>query len=437
MTRVTFDPVLKKQKVNDKVCSDHQADEDNDIPRDFHHFWRPQPRWRDDLNKKAQGKSHGHKEDILCVAQCPPFLLATSSYDGEIIVWNVISGHVYCKLNSPSPVDSQDHREGRDWARNDKSVSRLTFLKTRATKLDSAAASLISNGPGGSVTFWKLFSGAGLVANFTPSRGKAQVSSIVVTAGDTLTYLADQQGFVHVYDIQEYGLQGPELQAPNKLDLMILFSCLLFHTPDPGLELTEGDTILLSSSMDCTVRLWSRDGAYIGTFGQTQPWDVFTPASWSHPRVPFEILTDPQSMPTHLVLEADVPAGCSGGLQEQGSVMEEKVLSETEKTPNLPPLEGLLTEAEMTEDKSQWSAFRHGRLLPARRNPRWKAPELKWPSIYQALQCHEVACVSALGEKPDLSIIDSEMLPINFHSQEREEVLLGRKSHPGVVSPEC
>lgn len=52
---------------------------------------------------------------------------------------------------------------------------------------------------------------------FIQSRGKAQVSSIVVTSEDTLTYLADQQGFVHVYDIQEYGLQGPELQAPNSM----------------------------------------------------------------------------------------------------------------------------------------------------------------------------------------------------------------------------
>lgn len=31
----------------------------------------------------------------------------------------------------------------------DRSVSRLAFLKTRARKLDSTAASLISNGPGG------------------------------------------------------------------------------------------------------------------------------------------------------------------------------------------------------------------------------------------------------------------------------------------------
>ena len=66
-----------------------------------------------------------------------------------------------------------------------------------------------------------------------------------------------------------------------------------------------------------------------GTFGQNHPWDVFTPDSWGHPRVPFEILTDPWSMPTQLLLETDVPTGRSGGWQrEQDPVTEEKVLSE-------------------------------------------------------------------------------------------------------------
>ncbi|EDL89520.1 rCG42626 [Rattus norvegicus] len=335
-----------------------------DIPRDFHHFRKPQPHWQDDLN-------HGHKEDILCVAQCPPFLLATSSYDGEIIVWNVISGHMYCKLNTPSPMDP---REGPD-----RSVSRLTFLKTRLTKLDSTAASLISNGPGGSVSFWKLFSGSGLIANFTPAREKAQVSGIVVTSGDTVAYLADQHGFIYVYDIQEYGLWGAELQPPNR------------------------------------------------TFGQNRPWDVYTPDSWGHPRVPLEILTDPQSMPTHLVLETDVPAGCSGGRQEQGHMTEEKVLFETEKTHNPPSPEGPVVEVEVKADKSQWSAFSHDRLLSARRKPCWKVPELKWPSIYQALQCHELDFVSALREKPDLSVTGFDLLPVSFHSPEREVELLERK----------
>lgn len=35
---------------------------------------------------------------------------------------------------------------------------------------------------------------------------------MVVTAGDACAYVADQRGFVHVYDIEEYSLQGQELQ---------------------------------------------------------------------------------------------------------------------------------------------------------------------------------------------------------------------------------
>ncbi|KAM9675026.1 LOW QUALITY PROTEIN: cilia- and flagella-associated protein 337-like [Dama dama] len=314
---------------------------------DFHHFRKPQPHRQDDLN-------HGHKEDILCVAHCPPSLLATSSYDGEIIIWNVISGHVYCKLNSPSSSDGTEDREGPD-----RSVSCLTFLKTRAANLESASASLMANGPRGdrllpmldlgpapkllaywhqvpftlgiprfcftcSVTFWRLFSGARPIANFAPSRDKARVSSTVVTAGDACAYVADQRGFVHVCDVEEYGLQGQELQPPTNVTFWRAHVSMV-----TSLELIE-EEVLLSSSLDRTVRMWRRDGAFSGTFGQSSPWDIFTPASWSHPRVPHEVLTDPQSMPAHPVLEGGVSATCRG--EEQDKVVEGKASAEPEKT---------------------------------------------------------------------------------------------------------
>ncbi|KAM6180381.1 LOW QUALITY PROTEIN: cilia- and flagella-associated protein 337-like [Erethizon dorsatum] len=398
-----------------------------DAAHDFHHFWKPQPR-QDDLNR-------GHKEDILCVVQCPPFLLATSSYDGEIITWKVISGHGYCKLNTPGPSDALDPQEGPDL-----SASCLAFLKTRAAKLDASAASLIANAPGakagplccqeifpdewtkvtetkthkqegspsqymliivtdqnkpnekeeeifalcseaavasalaqnfslGSVTFWRLFGGAGTCANFTPSRGKAQVSSIAVTEGDALVYLADQQGFVHVYDIKEYGLWGPELQPPKNVTFRRAHVSMV-----TSLELIEEENILLSSSLDRAVCLWTRDGVYIGTFGQNNPCDIFTPASWSLPRVPCEI-PDPQRVPAHLLCKEMLLLGAQ---QHWGS--------------------GMI-------------------MLPAQIKLCLKAPEPGSLSICQALQCHEVACVSALGEKPDLSIIDSDLLNLNFLMQ--------------------
>uniref|UniRef100_A0A8C7BZQ6 WD repeat-containing protein 49 n=1 Tax=Neovison vison TaxID=452646 RepID=A0A8C7BZQ6_NEOVI len=279
-----------------------------DAPRDFHHFWKPQPHWQDDLN-------HGHKEDILCVAQCPPFLLATSSYDGEVIIWNVISGHIYCKLNTPPCSDDAEDGKGRSGVTlSTGAVGRLEGVGGGAAQPHCPSCCPLLTG---SVTFWKLFCGACPIANFTPSRDKAQVSSITVTAGDVLAYVADQEGFVHVYDIKEYGLQGPELQSPKNVTFWRAHVSVV-----TSLELIE-EKFLLSSSLDHTVRLWSVDGKYIGTFGQQSPWDIFTPASWSHPRVPCEILTDPQSTPAHPVLGGDV-AVLRTKEEEQDKVVEEK-----------------------------------------------------------------------------------------------------------------
>lgn len=54
----------------------------------------PEEPWPDDF-------VNGHKEDILCVAMSRPNLLATSAYDGKVIVWNMISGRTLAHLVSP------------------------------------------------------------------------------------------------------------------------------------------------------------------------------------------------------------------------------------------------------------------------------------------------------------------------------------------------
>ena len=45
----------------------------------------------------------GHKEDIMSISKSESIFVATSSYDGEIIVWNMISGHIFSKLKSTPP----------------------------------------------------------------------------------------------------------------------------------------------------------------------------------------------------------------------------------------------------------------------------------------------------------------------------------------------
>lgn len=59
----------------------------------------------------VSSQKKGHKEEILCVAHCPPSLLATGSCDGEVIVWDVVSGRMQCRFTSPPP-DEQQHTDG-------------------------------------------------------------------------------------------------------------------------------------------------------------------------------------------------------------------------------------------------------------------------------------------------------------------------------------
>ena len=68
----------------------------------------------------------GHKEDILCMAFCPPNLLATGSYDGTILVWNLQSATLKSKLLPPTGVAATSAPQ-----LHSRSVEAVVFLESR------------------------------------------------------------------------------------------------------------------------------------------------------------------------------------------------------------------------------------------------------------------------------------------------------------------
>lgn len=78
-------------------------------------------------------------DDILSVAQCPPNLLATSSYDGEVIIWSTVSGHIHCHLRAPLPssTDSQDTCESSTRLVTFKELALYKNVQTLFLKHDS------------------------------------------------------------------------------------------------------------------------------------------------------------------------------------------------------------------------------------------------------------------------------------------------------------
>uniref|UniRef100_A0A3B4FYP8 WD40 repeat domain 95 n=1 Tax=Pundamilia nyererei TaxID=303518 RepID=A0A3B4FYP8_9CICH len=215
---------LKKDGECREVC-----DFQNASLFDLHHVQRPQASWQDDLK-------NGHKDDILCMAQCPPFFVATGSSDGEIIVWNVDSGRIQCRFVSPIVAEQQDVKG------LDTSVPSIVFLKDSYLKELSSTTALLSSG----------------------AEGQCYKQCV-----------------------------PPEMPSPISSHVSLFCS---------SLHIVDNDQVVLTSSTDYTVRLWSTQGEFIGTFGQAESWRIHISSSWIHPGVPFEVLTDPLSMPDHEIL---------------------------------------------------------------------------------------------------------------------------------------
>ncbi|XP_045929409.1 WD repeat-containing protein on Y chromosome isoform X1 [Micropterus dolomieu] len=263
------------------VGRDQKIDIYSDIPEDLHRVQRPQPSWQDDLK-------YGHKEDILCVAQCPPSLLATSSNDGEIIVWNVVSGRIQCRFFSPLPANHQN-AEGLDT-----SVPSITFLKNSKLQQFSSATALLSSGAMGYINLWNVLSGGNFVGSFKASRFQQKITKLAKTDKDTLLYAADRIGYIYIYNMEKF---SPEQNSPRGENFWRAHTSRV-----TGLQIVDVDQVVLTSSTDYTVRLWSTHGEFIGTFGQSESWSVHISSSWKHPAVPYEILIDPLSMPDHEIL---------------------------------------------------------------------------------------------------------------------------------------
>ncbi|PAA61851.1 hypothetical protein BOX15_Mlig030421g10, partial [Macrostomum lignano] len=249
----------------------------------------PENYWKDD-------KLRGHTEDILSVASSPPNHLATSSYDGSIIVWNTVSGHVYCKI--PPPPPPSDYED--ECLDGDLSVTRVLFLRTRAGNRE--AASLLASGPRGRIHLWNIYQGGKLYSQFQNHPGHGHmVSAMSVDVNDTILVTGDRFGHVSIWSIYEYALHGPESLCPE-----LLFRWRA-HTETVSqvdvVTLMQKRVFVVTASEDFTVRIWTRRGEYVGTFGQSTEWSLYNEDSFGPLKVPIDVLVDPKSMPEPLAIK--------------------------------------------------------------------------------------------------------------------------------------
>ncbi|XP_028397733.1 WD repeat-containing protein 64-like [Dendronephthya gigantea] len=362
-----------------------------DDTSDFHHVQRPYIRWDDDL-------TNGHQEDILSVVSCPPNLLATSSFDGEVIVWNMVSGHIFCHIRSPFQMDKPQGSGAN-------AVSSLVFLRCRAGNKSSAI--LVTSGPQGIVHFWNVYNGGSLYGTISPTN--FEVTAMVTDKANTILVTSDHGGFVTVWDIENYCLYEKSDDSPKRTQ-----SWRAHVQEITSLDISEEYHVLLTSSVDCTVRMWTLNGHFIGTFGQPKMWDIHQEISYQHPMVPYDVLVDPKSIPKLPIFESDeesidiiednedldgehemetVGIGREANMQGRGSMNSDYPAQSPDDHEIAKELKDRVWKSGMGK------RLRHERL---RRKPQAS----DGPNAYQSLTCYDLEVTPPIPPPPDTSFIN-------------------------------
>lgn len=370
----------------------------------------------EEVKKTWQAK---HPEDILNLCVMEPNLIASSSYDGSIVVWSRETTESYCKLsaifgnkpeidtsvraggkgNAMAVADDegsdeegekdedafmtigkhlrkeggwyrglralkkrQIEREKRRAAAEKKdftaryrkkkkrlnmqgltliyesAVECMCFLSKRRT-IDPQTATLVAAGAECWLRFWSLHPRGGLLGQFTCTRRKLESIRCMVTDSENeFLFTGDTMGLLRIFDIKEFcnavkltneeredrrmrlmkefvyrrlpfnpeemldsmeklrvkKISAADASKPRK-NLMSppLLSSIRAHTEAiVSLEFIQERDLILTASQDLTVRLWTKNCSYIGTFGGTWapiPFKV-GPIVEKEPNIPKDLL---------------------------------------------------------------------------------------------------------------------------------------------------
>ncbi|XP_057213817.1 uncharacterized protein LOC130568789 [Triplophysa rosa] len=222
-----------------------------------------------------------HSEDILAMDHCPSLgILATGSYDGEIIIWNMSLQRSITRLQR-SPQDKMGPQQ-----RLYPPVHRLLFLQRRAQKNVSKNSAVLLSSQAGSVCWWSIYGPKHKHGQFyVPGESNKSVMGLSSDQENGLLVTGDTTGSIKVWDISQYALSAGDECATELPPLLhswrghegaLVSSEILAH----------GSRIfVLTVSVDCRACLWTIDGGYVGCFGQEEKWDISNPDTYQISRI--------------------------------------------------------------------------------------------------------------------------------------------------------
>ncbi|KAG8009073.1 WD repeat-containing protein 49 [Nibea albiflora] len=264
---------------------------------------------RADMSWKSNGV---HKSDILAVRQCSALgVVATASYDGEIIVWRMeIQGPVL-RLQRPNqrgvlpPVDS------------------LLFLQHRAGNRKLRNRGVLVSSQGGCLSFWSITGETHTYGQFyAPEQAGERVLSLNSDqTKNTILVSGDTSGWLQIWEIchfaleiqREPGCERPPMMRHWKAHKTAIVSAEVLEVADR--------LFVLTASADGSAGLWTVDGDHVGCFGQKVTWNMTEPATYQR-TTQRELTGGPEesteSDDTELSrVKSQVPDPTNGGLTSQ------------------------------------------------------------------------------------------------------------------------
>ncbi|KAL5267550.1 hypothetical protein ACHWQZ_G004550 [Mnemiopsis leidyi] len=187
-----------------------------------------------------------------------------------------------------NPSSSEDHLFSHNSSGEkqfDCSVDKICFLTARSTSYNTAT--LISAHSYGIIRAWSC-RGGGMLGQFPVIRGGTANDSIhAITTDPQNLFLitGDTTGWVSVYEISRWCINVPHTKrySANAVHrqpavrfseppLHGKFQCHL--STITNVELVPVKNLIITSSTDCSIRVWTLNGTYIGTFGQSEEWKL-------------------------------------------------------------------------------------------------------------------------------------------------------------------
>ncbi|XP_071442112.1 WD repeat-containing protein on Y chromosome isoform X2 [Hetaerina americana] len=280
------------------------------------------------LAEKFDGKQWEtrHSEDVVCAVANPPQSLATGSYNGELILWRLETAQPYRQYHVGNPLDrvKLDFKKTRPTDNEimdnlytnetSKSTARSPRFGTTNSKKSSSHISsrmttmvwchcISHNPPQGQMkqetdNQKESISDYGFLGSFLAIHSVGDyVVTMTTDQNNEYLFTGDSAGYLKVWLLKNYFASNPQpkivmpmyrLQFPFLLrdrwngkakraikgqDLPILLSSHQAHLRAiTHIEYISEGKIIVSCSSDCSVRVWTLGGRYIGTLGQNRPW---------------------------------------------------------------------------------------------------------------------------------------------------------------------